>query len=77
MMHLDLKVTSDVVCMRGHGSDRPKLGGAVAISVHCAAEETLALSGNRNKWKPLGRGSTLYNWAQHRNRQLHLEVFPA
>jgi hypothetical protein len=60
-VHLDLKVTSDLVRMHVHGGGRPKLGGAVAFSVHCAAAETLALSGNGSKWRPLGRGSTLYN----------------
>jgi hypothetical protein len=60
-MHLDLKVTSDLVRMRGHNGDRPKLSGAVAFSVHCAAAETLVLSGNGSKWRPLGRGSALYN----------------
>jgi hypothetical protein len=41
----------------------PKLGGVVAVSVHCVAAKTLALSGNGSKWRPLGRGSTLHNRA--------------
>jgi hypothetical protein len=60
-MHLDLKVMSELVRVRRHGGDRPKLGGVVAFSVHCAAKETLALSGNGSKWRPLVRGSALYN----------------
>jgi hypothetical protein len=60
-MHLDLKVTSDLVRMRGHDGDRPKLGGVVAFSMRCAVEETLALSRNGSKWRPLGHGSALYN----------------
>jgi hypothetical protein len=62
-VHLDLKVTSDLVRFRGHDSGKPKLGDAVAFSVHCAAAETLALSGNGSKWRPLGHGSALYNRA--------------
>jgi hypothetical protein len=61
LVHLDLKLTSDLVRMRRHSGDRPKLGGAVAFSMHCTTEETLALSGNGSKWRPLGRGSALYN----------------
>jgi hypothetical protein len=60
-VHLDLKVTGDLVRMHGRGGGRPKLGGALAFSVHCAAVETLALSGNGSKWRPLGRGPALYN----------------
>jgi hypothetical protein len=52
-----------LVRMRGQGGDIPKLGGVVAFSVHYAVEETLALSGNGSKWRPLGRGSALYNRA--------------
>jgi hypothetical protein len=63
LVHLDLKVTSDLVRFRRHDSGKPKLGGAVAFSVHCAAAETLALSGNGSKWRPLGHGSALYNGA--------------
>jgi hypothetical protein len=59
-VHLDLKVTSDLVHMRGHGDDTPKLGDHVAFSVHCAVAETLAQSENGSKWRPLGRGSALY-----------------
>jgi hypothetical protein len=62
-VQLDLKVTSDLVRMPGRNGDRPKLSGVVAFYVHCAAEETLALSGNGSKWRPLGRGSPLYNRA--------------
>jgi hypothetical protein len=62
-VHLDLKVTSDLVRMHGHDGDRPKLGGAIAFSMHGAAAETLALSGNGSKWRPLGRRSALYNQA--------------
>jgi hypothetical protein len=60
-VHLDVKVTSDLVRMRRHGGGRPKLGGALAFFVHCAAAETLALRANGKKWRPLGRGSALYN----------------
>jgi hypothetical protein len=60
-VHLDLKVTSDLVRMRRRGGDRPKLGGAAVVFVHCAVAETLALSGNGSKWRPLGRRSALYN----------------
>jgi hypothetical protein len=35
-MHLDLKVTSDLVRMRGHGGGRTKLGGTATFSEHCA-----------------------------------------
>jgi hypothetical protein len=38
-VHLDLKVTIDLVRMRGRGGGRPKLGSAVAFSGHCAAVE--------------------------------------
>jgi hypothetical protein len=38
-VHLDLKVTSDLVRMRGRGCGRPKLGGATAFSRHCAVVE--------------------------------------
>jgi hypothetical protein len=62
-MHLDLKVTSDLIRMHRHNSDIPKLGGVVAFSVYYVAAETLALSGNGSKWRPLGRGSALYNRA--------------
>jgi hypothetical protein len=62
-VYLDLKVTSDLVRMCGQGGDKPKLGGAVAFSVHCAAAETLAPGGNGSKWRPLGHGSALYNRA--------------
>jgi hypothetical protein len=60
-MHLDQKVTSDLVRMCGHGDDRPKLGGAISFYVHFVAAEALAFSGNGSKWRPLGRGSALYN----------------
>jgi hypothetical protein len=60
-VHLDVKVTSNLVRMRRHSSGRPKLGSAIAFSVHCAVAETLALSGNGSKWRPLDRGSALYN----------------
>jgi hypothetical protein len=76
-MHLDLKVTSDLVHMRGHDGDKPKFNGAVALSVHYAATKTLALSGNGSKWRPLGCGLALYNRAQHRNGRPCLEVYPA
>jgi hypothetical protein len=72
---LDLKVTSNLVHMRGHGGGRPKLGGVVAFSVHCATAETLSLNGNGSKWRPLGRRSALYNRAQRRNGRPHLEVY--
>jgi hypothetical protein len=38
-VHLDLKVTSDLVRMRGSGDGGPKLGGAAAFSGHSAAAE--------------------------------------
>jgi hypothetical protein len=38
-VHLDLKVTSDLVRMRGRDGSRPKLGGAAAFSRNCAAAE--------------------------------------
>jgi hypothetical protein len=44
-VHLDLKVTSDLVRMRRRVDGRPKLGGPLSFSVHCAAVESLALSG--------------------------------
>jgi hypothetical protein len=37
--HLDLKVTSDLVRMRGHGGGRPKLDGVAAFSGHYVAAE--------------------------------------
>jgi hypothetical protein len=62
-VHMDLKVTCDLVRMRRYGGDRRKLGSTVAFSVHCAVAETLALSGNGSKWRHLGRRSALYNRA--------------
>jgi hypothetical protein len=38
-VHLDLKVTSNLVRMRGRGGGRPKLGGATTFSGHYAAVE--------------------------------------
>jgi hypothetical protein len=38
-VHLDLKVTSDLVRMRGRGGGRPKLGSATTFSGHYAAVE--------------------------------------
>jgi hypothetical protein len=38
-VHLDLKVTSDLVRMRGRGGGRPKLGGSAAFFGHCVAAE--------------------------------------
>jgi hypothetical protein len=38
-VHLDVKVTSDLVRMRGRGDGRPKLGGTAAFFGHCAAVE--------------------------------------
>jgi hypothetical protein len=59
-VHLDLKVTSDLVRMRWRGSERPKLGGTTVVFMHCVAAETLDLRGNGRKWRPLGRGSAIY-----------------
>jgi hypothetical protein len=38
-VHLDLKIISDLVRMRGRNGSRPKLGGAATFSVHCAVAE--------------------------------------
>jgi hypothetical protein len=57
LLHLVMKVTSDLVCMRKHGSGRPKLGGAVAFSVHYATAKTLAPSRNGSKWRSIRRDS--------------------
>jgi hypothetical protein len=47
--------------MRGRSGGRPTLDDAVVFSVHSAVAETLALSGNGSKWRPMGRGLSLYN----------------
>jgi hypothetical protein len=36
---------------------------ALLFSLNTAQRGTLVLSGNGSKWRPLGRGSTLYNQA--------------
>jgi hypothetical protein len=38
-VHLVLKVTSDLVRMRGRSGGGPKLGGAATFSGHCATAE--------------------------------------
>jgi hypothetical protein len=78
LMHLDLKVTSDLVHMGGHGGNKPKLGGVVAFSVLCAAEETLALSGKLEmeaSGGPWAADQPYIIRPQRCNGRLHVEVY--
>jgi hypothetical protein len=53
-VHFDLKVTSDLVRMRGRGGGGPKLGGAFLCKARRWKVATLTSSGNGSKWRPLG-----------------------